>query len=187
MSEFGVLRYVDTIPRQEKLRRLMWEITWFLLFRPTPRWGTHGWRRFLLRSFGARIGRGSRIAPSCRVWAPWNLSMGELSVLGDGVDCYSMDQITIGSKVAVSQRAFLCTGTHDVTSLRRPLVTRPIVIEDHCWIAAEAMVMPGVRIHEGAIIGARSLVTKDQQAWSICGGHPCKTIKPRTITDLPRV
>lgn len=109
--------------------------------------------------------------------------MGELSVLGDDVDCYTMDRITIGSKVAVSQRAFLCTGSHDVSSLRRPLVTEPIVIGDHCWIAAEAMVMPGVRIGEGAVIGARSLVTKDQPAWTICGGSPCRPIRAREIAD----
>lgn len=181
MNQFQSLKYVDTIPREEKVRRLVWEVVWVLLFRTTPRWTLHGWRRFLLKSFGAKIGNGSRIAPSCRVWAPWNLTMGELSVLGDDVDCYTMDRITIGSKVAVSQRAFLCAGTHDVSSLLRPLVTRPITIGDHCWIAAEAMVMPGVTIHEGAVIGARALVTKDQPAWMICGGHPCKPIKPRTL------
>ena len=183
MTEFRSLRYVDTIPRREKFRRLLWELVSTLLFRTTPRWALHGWRRFLLRSFGAKIGPGCRISPSCRVWAPWNLTMGELSVLGDDVDCYTMDRITIGSKVAVSQRAFLCTGSHDVSSLRRPLVTEPIVIGDHCWIAAEAMVMPGVRIGEGAVIGARSLVTKDQPAWTICGGSPCRPIRVREIAD----
>lgn len=181
MSEFANLRYVDTMSRSLKLKRGLWVLVWLLFFRPTPRGILNGWRLFLLRLFGARIGRGSKVAASCFVWAPWNLEMGEFSVLGDGVDCYTMDKIRIGSKVAVSQRCFLCTGSHDITSLRRPLVTKPITIGDHCWIAAESMVMPGINIAEGSVIGARSLVTKDMPSWSVCAGHPCVAIGPRRL------
>lgn len=181
MSEFANLRYVDTMPRSLKVKRGLWVLVWMLFFRPTPRGILNGWRLFLLRLFGARIGRGSKVAASCFVWAPWNLEMGEFSVLGDGVDCYTMDKIRIGSKVAVSQRCFLCTGSHDTTSLRRPLITRPITIGDHSWIAAESMVMPGVDIAEGSVIGARSLVTRDMPAWSVCAGHPCVAIRPRRL------
>lgn len=181
MSEFANLRYVDTMPRSLKVKRGLWVLVWFLFFRPTPRGILNGWRLFLLRLFGARIGRGSKVAASCFVWAPWNLEMGEFSVLGDGVDCYTMDKIRIGSKVAVSQRCFLCTGSHDITSLRRPLITKPITIGDHCWIAAESMVLPGINIAEGSVIGARSLVTKDMPSWSVCAGHPCVAIRPRRL------
>ena len=183
MSDFRSLRYRSDFTTTAKLRRFAWEVVWLLAFRPTPRWALHGWRRFLLRSFGAQVGTGSRIAPSCRVWAPWNLVMGEFSALGDGVDCYSMGRITLGSKVAVSQRTFLCAGSHDVRSLSRPLVTGPIVIEDHVWIAAECFVHPDVVIREGAVIGARSVVLKEMPAWSICAGHPCRKIKDRVLKD----
>ncbi|MDQ0514679.1 putative colanic acid biosynthesis acetyltransferase [Kaistia geumhonensis] len=108
--------------------------------------------------------------------------MGEYSALGDNVDCYSMDRISIGSKVAVSQRAFLCTGSHDTRSLRRPLTTAPIRLGDHVWVAAEAMVMPGVEIGEGTVVGARSVVTTTLPAWMICAGQPCRVLKPREIT-----
>lgn len=181
MTNFSSLRYVDSIPRSLKIRRGVWVLVWILFFRPTPRGIFNGWRLFLLRLFGARIGRGSKVAASCFVWAPWNLEMGEFSVLGDSVDCYAMDKIRIGSKVAVSQRTFLCTGSHDIYSLRRPLVTKPITIGDHCWIAAESMIMPGVSIAEGTIVGARSLVTKDMPAWSVCAGHPCVMLRPRRL------
>jgi putative colanic acid biosynthesis acetyltransferase WcaF len=183
MSDFRSLRYRSGFTSTAKLRRFVWEVVWLLAFRTTPRWALHGWRRFLLRSFGAEVGAGCRIAPSCRVWAPWNLVMGEFSALGDGVDCYSMDRITIGSKVAVSQRAFLCTGSHDTRSLSRPLTTGPIVIEDHVWIAAESFVHPDVVIREGAVIGARSVVLQEMPAWSICAGHPCRKIKDRVLRD----
>lgn len=183
MNDFRALRYRSGFTASAKLRRFVWEVVWLLAFRPTPRWALHGWRRFLLRCFGAEVGAGCRIAPSCRVWAPWNLAMGEFSALGDGVDCYSMGRITIGSKVAVSQRSFLCAGSHDTRSLSRPLVTGPIVIGDHVWIAAESMVHPNVVIGEGAVIGARSVVLKDMPAWSICAGNPCRKIKDRVLKD----
>ena len=183
MSDFRSLRYRSDFTAAAKLRRFAWEVVWLLAFRPTPRWTLHGWRRFLLRSFGAQVGAGCRIAPSCRVWAPWNLLMGEFSALGDGVDCYSMGLITLGSKVAVSQRSFLCAGSHDVRSLSRPLVTGPIVIEDHVWIAAECFVHPDVVIREGAVIGARSVVIKEIPAWSICAGNPCRKIRDRVVKE----
>lgn len=183
MSDFRHLKYVDTIPRREKVLRQLWVLVYTLFFRPTPRGLMHGWRRGLLRVFGAKIGTGSRIAPSCFVWAPWNLEMGDFSVLSDQVDCYTMNKIRIGSKVAVSQRSFLCTGTHDTTSLLRPLVTRPIDIGDHAWIAAEAMICPGVTIGEGAVIGARSFVNRDMPAWTICLGMPCGPVRSRDISN----
>lgn len=181
--DFRSLRYRSDFSTAAKLRRFAWEVVWLLAFRPTPRWALHGWRRQLLRWFGADIGEGCRIAPSCRVWAPWNLAMGAFSALGDGVDCYSMGRITLGSKVAVSQRTFLCAGSHDVRSLSRPLITGPIVIEDHVWIAAECFVHPDVVIREGAVIGARSVVLKEMPAWSICAGNPCRMIKDRVLKE----
>ncbi|MDD8021601.1 MAG: acetyltransferase [Paracoccaceae bacterium] len=183
MSQFQQFKYVDSISNKQKILRQIWSLVYLVAFRPTPRGLMHGWRRFLLRAFGAKIGAGSKISPSCFVWAPWNLEMGELSVLGDHVDCYTMNKIRIGSKVAVSQRSFLCTGTHDVTSLRRPLQTYPITISDHVWIAAEAMVMPGCSIGTGAVIGARSVVRSDMPAWKICVGDPCRPVRDRLLDD----
>ncbi len=186
VSALRSMRYRSRFTSAALLRRFVWETVWLLTFRPTPRWALHGWRRFLLRCFGAQVGAGCRIAPSCRVWAPWNLVMGEFSALGDGVDCYSMDRITIGSKVAVSQRTFLCAGSHDVRTLDRPLITGPIVIENHVWIAAESFVHPNVVIREGAVIGARSVVLKDMPAWSVCAGHPCRKLKDRVLKEKRR-
>lgn len=180
-EDFARYRYVDTLPKREKALRLVWGVAWALLFKPTPRWAMHGWRRGLLRLFGARIGQGCRIDPTCMIWAPWNLDLGDFVALGPNVDCYTMDKIVIGSKTTISQRAFLCTGSHDVASLRRPLITKPIKIGDHAWVAAEAMVMPGVSVGEGAVIGARALVTRDMPAWTICAGNPCQPKRRREV------
>ncbi len=184
MSDLVDLKYVDTISKREKLLRQIWCLVYVCFFRPTPRGLMHGWRRVILRIFGARIGKGSKISPTCFVWAPWNLEMGTLSVLGDYVDCYTMDKVVIGSKVAISQRSFICTGSHETRSLLRPLVTQPIRIEDHAWVAAEAMVMPGCVIGTGAVVGARSVVRSDIPEWMICLGDPCKPVKPRQLDAM---
>ncbi|WDU64622.1 putative colanic acid biosynthesis acetyltransferase [Pseudomonas poae] len=181
MSDFAQLKYVDTLPRSDKARRLVWGIVYQLLFRPTPRWMLHGWRSWLLRRFGAKVGVGCRIAPTCSIWAPWNLEIGDYTAIADGVDVYAMARITLGSKVAISQRSFLCTGTHDTRSLLRPLVTREILIKDHVWVAAEAFIHPGCVLEEGCVVGARSVVTASLPAWMICVGAPCRPLKPRDI------
>lgn len=181
MSEFSSLRYIDELPKKEKILRLVWNTVWLLLFRPTPRWAFNYWRILLLKIFGAKIGSGSKVSPSCFVWAPWNLVMGEYTVLGDGVDCYTMDKIIIGSKVAVSQRTFLCTGSHDITSLRRPLITRPILIEDHVWVCAEAFVGPGVTLSNNSVVAARAVAVKDTSAFDIVAGNPARKVGTRKI------
>ena len=164
------------------MARALWEFTWLFFFRPTPRWAFHSWRNFLLRIFGAKVGPHCRIDPSCRIWAPWNLTLKGYTSLGSGVDCYTMDKITIGTKTSISQRSFICSGSHEIGTLDRRLITKSIVIGDHAWIAAESFIHPGVEIGEGSVIGARSVVTKDMPPWMICSGNPCKPIKERKIT-----
>jgi putative colanic acid biosynthesis acetyltransferase WcaF len=140
-----------------------------------------GWRRMLLRFFGARIGNGAKIMPSVKIWAPWNLTMGEEACLSHDVDCYCVAPVTIGAHATVSQYSFLCTATHDVQDPHMRLVTAPIVIGDGAWVAADVFVAPGVTIEEGAVVGVRSSVFKDMPAWTICAGHPCKPIRKRVL------
>jgi len=181
--DYSDLKYKNRISRKTQVGRLMWAIAWILLFRPTPHWCLHGWRRGLLRLFGARVGKGSKIDPSCRIWAPWNLSVGSFTALAEGVDCYCVDRIEIGSKVAVSQRTFLCTASHDISSLRRPLVHASIKIEDHAWVCAQAFIGPGICLGKGSVVAACAVVTKDVSAWEVVGGNPAKKIKIRNICD----
>lgn len=180
-SDFEKYRYQNQLSSSSKLKRLVWRFVWLLIFRPTPSWCLDRWRLMLLRLFGAKFGQGCRVASSVKVWAPWNLEMGDYVCLAEGVDCYSVSSIHIGSKVTISQRAFLCSASHDVTSLARPLIHAPIVIKEHAWVCAEAFVGAGITIAEGAVVGARSVVTKDVESWSIVAGNPAKFIKKREI------
>lgn len=169
-------------PLPQRLGRLLWGVVWLLLFRPSPK-PCYAWRRWLIRRFGARIGGRARLSPNCRIWAPWNLTMGDLSCLGDHVDCYCVAPVTIGSRVTVSQYSYLCAATHSYTDPMLKLIPQPIVIHDWVWVCADVFVGPGVTVGEGAVIGARSSVYQDVPAWKVCVGNPAKPIKSRVIQD----
>ncbi|MES2699607.1 MAG: putative colanic acid biosynthesis acetyltransferase [Pseudomonadota bacterium] len=161
-----------------KLARGIWSLVWLLLYRPSPR-PLHGWRRLLLRIFGARVGAGAKPYPSARIWAPWNLTLGANSTLGDDVDCYSVAHIHLGEGAVVSQRAFLCTAQRDVDRPGNPLMVAPIVLSDQAWVAAEAYVAAGVTLGEGAVAAARTVVTRDIQSWQVVAGNPARVIRQR--------
>jgi putative colanic acid biosynthesis acetyltransferase WcaF len=163
---------------RNRLARTLWGIAWLFLFRPSPRI-LHGWRRSLLRLFGARIGRQVVVHPSASIWGPWNLEMGSHSCLGPRVDCYCVDAIRIGAYASVSQYSFLCTASHDPDTPNMTLTTAPIVIGAHAWIAADVFIAPGVAVEEGAVVGARSTVLKRVPAWTVVAGNPVRTIRSR--------
>ena len=161
-----------------KVVRAVWQVVWLFLYRPTPRL-FHPWRRFLLRIFGAKLGKAVHPYPSSRVWAPWNLEMGDHACLSEGVDCYCVDKITIGAHSTVSQYSFLCAASHDYTSAAMPLVTGPINIGERVWITADVFVGPGVSIGDGAVITARSSVFSDIPPWAVARGNPAVVVKAR--------
>lgn len=153
-------------PAKKKSARSIWHIVWLLLYRPTPRL-LHPWRCLLLSLFGAKLGEKVHPYPSARVWAPWNLEMGDHSCLSEHVDCYCVDKIRIGAHATVSQYSFLCTASHDYCDLNMPLVTAPITIGERVWITADVFVAPGVTIGEGAVVLARSSVFENIEAWVV--------------------
>jgi len=154
-----------------RARRLLWNIVWLMLYRPSPR-PFHAWRRLLLRAFGAKMAPGANAYASARIWAPWNLTMAVNSCLADRVDCYCVAAVTVGPHATVSQYSYLCSASHDYHDPTMPLVIAPIVIGAEAWVAADVFIGPGVRIGEGAVVGARSTVTQDVQAWAVVAGSP---------------
>lgn len=158
-----------------KLMRLLWRTVWVLLFRPSPRM-FHGWRRFLLKLFGAQLGNGTFVYPSVQIWAPWNLQMGDHSCLSHFVDCYCVDKVVLGRYATVSQYSHLCTASHDYNKADMPLVTAPIAIGDYGWVTADVFVGPGVTVGVGAVVAARSTVTRDVPPWTVVAGAPAKPI-----------
>lgn len=161
---------------QNRLARLLWNTVYWLFFRFSPR-TLHAWRAFLLRLFGAKLGRGVHVYPGVVIWAPWNLELGDQAGVASGVNLYNQGKISIGKKAVISQGAHLCASSHDYTQKGFPLITKPILVGEEAWIAADAFIGPGVCIGEGAIVGARSAVFKNVDPWTVVGGNPAQFIK----------
>jgi putative colanic acid biosynthesis acetyltransferase WcaF len=141
------------------------------------------WKRMLLRLFGAKIHPTAGVYTGVRIYYPANLTMEAHSCLADDVNCYNVAPVTIGEQVTISQEAYLCTASHDITDPLRHLVTAPITIERDAWIGARAYVGMGVTIGEGAVVGATASVYKDVEPWTVVGGNPAKFIKKREIKN----
>jgi len=124
-------------------------------------WCPRRLRPFLLRVFGADIGKGVFIRHGVRVLWPWKLQVGDHTWIGEGVWLLNLEQITLGSDVCVSQGAFLCTGSHDRHSPSSEFDNGPITIGDQSWIAAQALILRGVDVQTRSVVGARAVVTRD--------------------------
>lgn len=175
-------KYRNALSRKNQFVRLLWSVTWTVFARPLPRSVGSCWKRFLLLLFGARIAPTAIVYSSAKIYYPPNLSMDDYSCLASGVDCYNVAPIHIGANTTVSQGAYLCTASHDISDPHNPLITAPIVVEDQAWVAAEAFVGMGVTIGQGAVVGARSAVFKNVESWTVVGGNPAEFIKKRIIT-----
>jgi putative colanic acid biosynthesis acetyltransferase WcaF len=163
--------------RREQVARVIWgSVLPLFVFSPRPFWG---WRRFLLRLFGASIGPEVHIYPSARITMPWNLEIGESAAIGDRAILYALGPITIGARAAISQGAHLCAGTHDISDPTRPLLKPPITIGSDAWVCADAFVGPGVTVGEHAIVGARAVAMKDVPAHAIVAGNPAHQIRKK--------
>lgn len=161
--------------------RFIWGVVYCSLFYFSPR-PLHCWRSFLLRLFGAKIGKNCHVYPKVNVWAPWNLRLGDFVGVGDGVRIYNMNIISIGDYSVISQGAHLCGGTHDYNSENFQLLTKPIIIDKRVWVCADSFIHPGVTISEGCVVGARSVVNKDLDVpWGVYSGNPCRLISERSV------
>ncbi|WP_324826574.1 putative colanic acid biosynthesis acetyltransferase [Qipengyuania zhejiangensis] len=161
-----------------RISRVVWQLCWLLLARWTPA-PLHGWRAFILRLCGARIGTGCRVHGSARIWLPTNLSLGDNVLIGPHAILYNQGRIVIGNDSVVSQRAHLCASSHDVDDPDFQLILRPIALGEHCWIAAEAFVGPGVSMADGAVLAARGALFEDAAAWTIYRGNPATAVRKR--------
>jgi len=151
---------------------LLWWFVQAIAFPLTPH-PCNSIRSGLLRLFGAKIGRGAVIRPTARFTYPWKIEIGDYSWIGDDVVLYSLQRIAIGKHCVISQKSYLCTGTHDPQDPAFSLMTASVIINNGVWIAADCFIGPGVEIGANALIGARSSVFKNMPASFVCTGTPC--------------
>jgi putative colanic acid biosynthesis acetyltransferase WcaF len=160
----------------------LWWVVHALLFRPSPQIA-YGWRRMLLRLFGAQVGVGAIIRPTVRVTYPWKVTIGDHAWIGDEVTLYSLGEIDIGAHSVVSQKSYICAGDHDYQSVDFAIRGRPVRIGTQVWIASDVFVAPGVTIADGVVVGARSTVLRSLQKGFVYVGNPAHPVKPRTMSE----
>ncbi|MDA9339482.1 putative colanic acid biosynthesis acetyltransferase [Polaribacter sp.] len=156
----------------------LWWIVQGTLFRMSPQF-LYGFRRFLLRLFGAKIGMNVIIRPTVRTTYPWKVTIGDYSWIGDDVVLYSLGEIEIGENVVISQKSYLCTGSHDYLKEDFPIFAKKIFIENECWLATDVFVAPGVTIGKGTVVASRSSVYRNLPSNKLCLGNPAKVIRER--------
>jgi putative colanic acid biosynthesis acetyltransferase WcaF len=161
-----------------KLKRLVWQMVWLLFCKWTPN-PFYGWRRFVVILFGGKIKKKVHIYSSCKIWAPWLLTMDYSSCIGPGVEVYNPAGCRIGSFSIISQDAFLCGATHDYNDKNFTYIKKEIIIESYVWICAKSIVLPNVVCAEGAVLGAGSVTSKNLAPWSVYAGNPAQFIKER--------
>lgn len=183
MLDAKVTRPVEggaTYPWRNRVFRACWNLTWavFASWTPPP---LRGWRRWLLRLFGAKVAPTANIYGSARIWYPPNLELGTYASISPNVTVYSVAKITLGDYAVVSQGTQLCTAGHDIEDPHFQTIARPIAIGRRAWVAAEAFVGPGVTIGEGAVLGARGCTFANLEPWTVYVGNPARALKPRRI------
>jgi len=153
LSQFDNSSYSRGVPRW---REALWWVSRSLFFAPwfpVP----SAIKVAVLRLFGAKIGAGVVIRSRVNITMPWRLEIGDHVWIGDEVMILSLDRVVIGNHVCVSQRAFLCTGSHDFKSEGFDLITKPIEVGDSCWIAASAFIAPGAVLPAGTMVKAMTV------------------------------
>ncbi len=156
-----------------RIKEVLWWVVRSLLFAPwfpVP----SGFKVAMLRLFGATVGKGVVIRSRVNISFPWRLSVGDHVWIGDEVFILSLAPVTIGDHVCISQRAFLCTGSHHFRRESFDLLTKPIVIEEGCWIAADSFIGPGVTIRHGTLCAAGSVVMRDSGPNQVMIGNPAR-------------
>ncbi len=140
-----------------------------------------GWKCFLLRLFGAKIGTGVVIKPSVNIKYPWFLAVGNNVWIGEDAWLDNLGDVAIGNNVCISQGAFLLTGNHNYKKQTFDLVVRPIRLEDGVWIGAKSIVCPGVTCSTHSVLTVGSVATRDMESFGVYSGNPAEKVKERIV------
>lgn len=181
--QHGLKNYQNRHSLKSKIARTIWNAAWLFLARWTPEHSKmfNMWRVLLVRMFGAKIGKGCVIKSSCEIWQPWNLTLGDYVALSEHVICYTVDKVTIGSQTTISREVFLCCASHDISSPIMELTYAPITIGTNAWIAARAIILPGRKVGDGAVVAAGAVVVNHIDPWTVVGGNPARVISKREL------
>ena len=159
-----------------RVKEMLWVFVKCVFFQTPWPWPS-ALRVALLRAFGARIGEGVVVRSQVNITFPWRLSVGDYVWFGEEVVVLSLAPVTIESHVCLSQRAFLCTGSHDFRSENFELIVKPITVRERSWIAAQVFIAPGVEIGAGSMVAAGSIVLENVPPKALVRGNPAAVVK----------
>jgi len=180
----NIPKYQNKLSIKNKAARLLWNIAYMFCFRPFGTRLFRTYRNFILRLFGANISPSANVHSTVRIWAPWLLTMEEGATIDDRVNLYNVNMVTLKPYATISQESFICPGTHNISSSKHEMISWPITIGTHTWVAVRAFIGPGVNVGDYSVVGAGSCVFKDVEPWTVVGGNPAKFIKKRIIKDV---
>lgn len=163
-----------------KIKQVLWYYTNIFFFKSSI-FIFSSFKIFLLKLFGAKIGKGVVIKPNVNIKYPWKLEIGNFAWIGEGVWIDNLSDVLIGNNVTLSQGAFLLTGSHDHTKVSFDFISMQIILEDGVWIGAKATVFGGVTCFTHSILGIGSVAEKNLQAYTIYKGNPSVPVLHRVI------
>jgi len=167
---------------RERVGIKLFAVVWLLACRWTPR-PLNAWRLLVLRVFGCRITGRPFVAPSVTIRIPWQLELQHRAAIGDHAEIYNLGECVLRERCTVAQHTYLCGGSHDLSRRALPLTVAPIDVGADAFVGAKAFIMLGVRIGEGAVVGAASVVVKDVDPWTIVAGNPATPVGDRSFVD----
>jgi putative colanic acid biosynthesis acetyltransferase WcaF len=165
-------------PGRGRLVRALWYVVSLVIFESDwfPLGGVKHW---LLRLFGAKIGRGLVLKPQVWIKYPWRLVVGDHCWIGKGVWIDNLADVTLGSHVCISQQVYICAGSHDYRKPTFDLITRPVLVGNGAWLGARALILGGVSVGANAVVAAGGVVTKNVPAAAIVAGQPARLVRSR--------
>jgi len=167
-------------PGGTMLKRIVWYYINAMFFK-SGLFPFYGFKNFLLRIFGAKIGKGVEVKPCVNIKYPWLLTVGDHVWIGEEVWIDNLVMINIGSNVCLSQGALLLTGSHNYKKQAFDLITGNIVLEDGVWIGAKAIVNQGITVGTHAVLASGSIATKNLDAFGVYQGNPAVKVRDRVI------
>jgi putative colanic acid biosynthesis acetyltransferase WcaF len=163
------------------LKRACWYVVGSV-FLKTSFFPFSSFKVFLLRLFGAKVGKNVFIKPCVIIKYPWFLDIGDHVWIGENVWIDNLGKITIGNNVCLSQGSMLLSGNHDYTKPTFNLLVKEIVLEDGVWIGAKSIVCGGVVCKDHSILAAGSVANKDLEPYSVYRGNPAVKVWDRVMS-----
>jgi putative colanic acid biosynthesis acetyltransferase WcaF len=161
-------------------KRILWYVVNALFF-INPLNPSSTIKIFLLRLFGAKLGKCVVLKPAVNIKYPWLLRIGNFVWIGENVWIDNLALVTIGDHSTISQGAMLLTGSHNYKKTTFDLIIGEIILEEGVWIGARAVVCPSVTCEFHSVLAAGSVAISNLEPYTIYQGNPAVAKRTRLM------